>query len=352
MPFTGGATPSPERYGGGEGNTNVPLLQRVYESIAAGRGSAYDQVWPPATAVAAENMALARAIALDLHGGNQRLANQFNPLKSTVGGWSGSANTGLLPSATTGGLLPRWETILGTPPNYGDTEPVRRARVAAAFARLGVTNGVQAVIDQISLALGPLYGGLLTFTPPCQSFSPHVATIWWPAISGAAAAVTAYSSGLATITGLANVPSSAVGFNLTLGNANNITDNDGLFLIHDWVSSSSVKIANPTATSPDYGVGGSSGAPTITWSITNPSAPFTSTICQLDILALVPAGYYTVVGGQNVPNAAWYQAIIALNPVLDAMLPAWMTWQVYINNSGATIGFKLDEPNISLEAFS
>jgi enoyl-CoA hydratase/carnithine racemase len=65
LPFTGGATPSPERYGGGEGNSNVPLLQRVYESIAAGRGSAYDQVWPPSTAVGAENMALARAIAVN-----------------------------------------------------------------------------------------------------------------------------------------------------------------------------------------------------------------------------------------------------------------------------------------------
>ena len=346
MPFTGGATPSPERYGGGEGNSNVPLLQRVYESIAAGRGSAYDQVWPPSTAVGAENMALARAIALDLHGGNQRLANQFNPLKSTVGGWSGSASTGLLPGASSGGLLPRWEAILGTPPNYGDPEPVRRARVAAAFARLGVSNGVQAVVDQVNLALGPLYGGITTFTPAN-------AKAWWPAVSGSAGALAGTSSSIITITGLTNVPSSAVGFNIVLGNANS-AGNDGTLLIHDWVSSSSVLVANPSGVSgwTDYGIGGTMGSPTITWSIINPSAPFTSTVCQLDILALVPAGYYTVVGGQHVPNAAWYAAISALNPVLDAMLPAWMTWQVYINNSGAALGFKLDEPNIGLEAFS
>lgn len=344
MPFTGGANPSPERYGGGEGNSNVPLVQRVYESIAAGRGSAYDQAWPPATAVAAENMALARAIALDLHGGNQRLANQFNPLKSTAGGWSGSANTGLLASATTGGLLPRWEAILGTPPNYGDPEPVRRARVAAAFARLGVTNGVQAVVDQINLALGPLYGGLTTFTP-------STATSWWPGVGGSAAAVTGLSGGLATISGLVGVPSSALGRNLVLGNANS-AGNDGTFPVHDWISATSVKVANQNAVSTDYGIGGSAPSPTITWSVPNPSAPFMSTICQIDILATVPAGYYTVVGGQNVPNAAWYAAVGALNPVLDAMLPAWVTWQVYINNSGAALGFKLDEPNIGLEAFS
>jgi hypothetical protein len=345
MPFTGGAVPSPERYGGGENNTNVPVLQRVYESIAAARGSAYDQVWPPATAVAAENFALARAIALDLHGGNKRLANQFNPLKSTVGGWSGSANTGLLASATSGGLLPRWEAILGTPPNYGDTEPVRRARVAAAFARLGVANGVQAVVDQINLALGPLYGGLTTFTPSNS-------TSWWPGLSGNTAGVTLPGTGgLATVTGLVGLPSAVVGQLLTLGNTSS-AGNAGTFPIHDYVGPTEVKVANPNYVEPDYGVGGSPGASTMTWAVSNPKAPFMSTVQRLDILALLPAGYYTLVefGSQKAPNSAWYQAVGALNPVLDAMLPAWVTWCVYINNTAGVLGIKVGEPAIGIEA--
>jgi len=333
MPFTGGATPSPERYGGGENNTDVPALQRVYESIAGARGSAYDQSWPPSTAVGAENFALARAITFDLHGGNIRLANEFNPGK-----------------ATARGLLPRWEAILGTPPLPGDTEPVRRARVAAAFARVGASNGIQAVVDQIQVALGTsLYGGLTTFAPPDSAI--------WPGLSGSIfagnpASIVAFSNNLANVTGLVNVPSNVGGASLVLGNCAN-AGNDGTFLIHDWVFSSSVKVANPSGVAPDYGIGGTSGAPTITWSVLDPSAPWTSMVNQIDILANIPTGYYTLNGsGQKVPNAKWYAAVAALNPILDAMLPAWMSWQVYVNNSGGTSGFLLDEPDLDLEIFS
>lgn len=327
MPFTGGATPSPERYGGGTNNTNVPAIQRVYESLASARGTAYDQCWPPASAVAAENMAMARAITFDLHGGNRRLANEFNPGRSTVGG-----------------LLPRWEKILGTPPLPGDPQPVRQARVAAAFARLGVGNGISAVVQQVQAALGPLYGGITNFTPPDSAL--------WPGLSGSAASVTAFSSNLATIAGLANVGSNVGGQLITLGNATN-AGNDGTLLIHDWVSSSSVKVANPSGVSTDFGIGGTSLAPTITWSISNPLVPWTSMVSQVDILALLPLGYYTLNGsGQKVPNSAWWSAVGMLNPILDAMLPAWMTWQVYINGSGGVMGFVLDDPsNLDVEVF-
>lgn len=266
-------------------------------------------------------MALARAITYDLHGGNRRLANEFNPGMATVGG-----------------LLPRWEAILGTPHLYGDTQAVRQARVAAAFGRLGVSNGIQAVVDQVSAALGPLYGGITNFSPPDSAL--------WPGLSGSAASVSSVSGSLATITGLSNVASNAAGQQLTLSNANN-AGNNGSFLIHNWISTSSVQIATQTAVAPDSGIGG-----VLNWAVVNPQIPWTSMICQMDILALVPNGYYTTISGQNVPNAAWWARVSTLTPILDAMLPAWMTWQVYINNSGGVMGFKLDDPsNLDVEVF-
>jgi hypothetical protein len=326
MPFTGGATPSPERTGGGENNTNVPALQRVYESLAGQRGTAYDQAWPPATAVAAENMALARAITFDLHGGNTRLANEFNPSKATVGG-----------------LLPRWEAILGTPPLPGDSQPVRQARVASAFARLGVSNSIQPVVDQVSLALGPLYGGITNFSPPDSSL--------WPGLNGTAAEITAFSSSLATVAGLVNIPNGAGGLTITLSNCATAANN-GSWPIHDWVSTSSVKAANQNGVATDYGVGGSSGSPTIVWSVSGPNTPWTSGVSRIDILALLPTGYYTLNGSsQKVPNAAWWAAVAMLNPILDAMLPAWMVWQVYTNDSAGAMGFLLDEPDMDCEVF-
>jgi hypothetical protein len=144
MPFSGGYSPSPERYGGGEGNSKEPLLQRVFESIAAQRGSAYDQTL--STPVGVENMAYARAITFDGYGCNTRLANNFLPAKM---------------SAT----LSRWEAIFNVPPQPGDTEPTRRARVAAAFALVGQANSHQPVADAVIAALGPLFVSFVYQSP-------------------------------------------------------------------------------------------------------------------------------------------------------------------------------------------
>lgn len=152
MPFTGGFSPGPERYGGGDGNGSAPLLQRVFESIAAQRGDAYDQTVN--TAVGVENMALARALTFDGYGANTRLANQFLPSKMTADG-----------------LLPRWEVILNVPPLPGDTEPVRRARVAAALARIGQPNTHQPIVDALTSALGELFSGTIQYDTPDNAVS-------------------------------------------------------------------------------------------------------------------------------------------------------------------------------------
>lgn len=157
MPFTGGGSPGPERYGGGENNTDVPRLQRIYESLCAQHGSAYAQDWPPATPFGIEQMAYARAICFDLYGAAERMANQTNPQKMTADG-----------------LLPRWEKIFSVPAAPGDAEPTRRARVANAFGRLGSPNTHQPIVDVLSAALGPLFGGVILYT------SPNSAVTWWP----------------------------------------------------------------------------------------------------------------------------------------------------------------------------
>jgi hypothetical protein len=336
VPFTGGAAPSPERYGAGEGNSNVPLVQRVYESVAAARGSAYDQTWPPATAVGAENIAFARALALDGYGGNQRLANNFQPGRMT----------------SIGGLLSRWEKIFDVPPLPGDNDVVRNARVQAAWAKLGLSNATQPVVDAISAALGPVYGGVTYFTPS------NDAAIW-PGLAGSSALILNATETLADVGGLVGIPSGAAGGWIELGNAAN-AGNNGCFPIHGWVDSVEVVCLIPSPTAPDYGVGGTIGSPTITWTIGNHFQPaagtvaarvygWTSYINQINILALLPSGYYSTVGGFRVPNAKWYAALSACNSFLDSVLPAWMTWCVYLLNSTSATGFLLDEPNLDFE---
>lgn len=169
MPATGGYSPGPEKYGGGYGNTDVPILQRVFEAIASQRGSAYDQTIN--SVVGVENMAIARAITFDGWGANLRLANQFLPSKMTADG-----------------LLPRWEKIFNTPTLPGDTEPVRRARVAAAFARLGQPNTHQPVVDALTSALGTIFTGTIVYQ------GPNTANVLWPGASNNTSTVPWYST--------------------------------------------------------------------------------------------------------------------------------------------------------------
>jgi hypothetical protein len=170
MPFSGGASPSPERYGGPDAPGGEPRLQRVYRSLCAQHGSAYAQDWPPSTPFGIEMAAYARAITFDLFGASERMANQFIPSKMTADG-----------------LLSRWELIFNTPPLPGDTEPVRRARVAAAFARLGTPNSHQPIVDALTAALGALFTGNILYS------SPNTALKYWPGTANNTATLPWYS---------------------------------------------------------------------------------------------------------------------------------------------------------------
>lgn len=148
---TGGFAPGPSRTGGA-----YPLTRRILESLAAGRGSAWNP--EPGTAVYVENLAYARAIAWDLYEAGARLANNFTP--------SGASEQG---------LLGRWETIFNLHPLDTDTEGARQARLAGAWANLATQNRPQDLVDALSGALGPVFVGV---TPPP---APADAVVWWPA---------------------------------------------------------------------------------------------------------------------------------------------------------------------------
>lgn len=334
MPFTGGWSPSPQRTGGGDGGSGATLLQRVFESLATARGDSFDQTLT--SIVGAENMAYARAIALDLYGGNQRLSNQFNPATMTADG-----------------LLPRWEAILGVPPNFGDTEPIRRARVAAGFARFVQPNSVQAIVDACIAALGPIFVSLTTFDlTNCLR--------WWPSRTGGTDAtqnlygpcqISSVSGTLATIvvSGTSDIPDASAGAQITLSNCATASNN-GTFLVHSWVSNSSVVAAIPGTPVTDVGVGGTGGAPTIHWAIFNPLTPWMSTIAHVDVhVTKAVTGYQNADGS---PNSRFFTSVGTLRYMLDELLPSWVTFDWWLSASNGAQTFLLDERNLDLEVFA
>ena len=130
---TGGFYPGPSRTGGA-----YPLTQRVLESLEGGRGSAWST--QPGTSVYVENLAMARAIAFDVYEAAMRQSNQFTP-------WG----------ATVDGLLPRWEVIFGLRPLPSDTQTVRQARLAGAWANMVQTNRLQQLSDDLASACGEAF---------------------------------------------------------------------------------------------------------------------------------------------------------------------------------------------------
>ncbi len=88
--------------------------------------------------------------------------------------------------------------------------------------------------------------------------------ILWSALGGAAAAITAFDGSNATVTGLTGMTPDLVGTYLNLSNTAN-SNNSGLFTITTYLSATSVQVSNSSAVSPDYGIGGTVGAPTIAW---------------------------------------------------------------------------------------
>lgn len=329
MPFSGGWSPNPERYGGGDGGGSEPLVKRIYESLSAQRGSAYTA--NPNSIVGVEMMAYARSIAYDGWGVNARLANSFIPSRMTA--------------AT--GMLQRWEAIFAVPPLPGDTEPIRRARVAAAWAKLGVSNAIQPVIDALQAAIGPIYVGIVHQN-----------------IANAVSFTNGISSVVATGTAPPGVTFSGVPLDnfqiqldITTGGgvgaaAFKLSDDGGLtFPVTGAIAAPSVHL---TVGAVDTGI--SANFPAGSYATDNvykvtvlPSQLWTSTLAHVEVqVTYGAAGYHNVDG---TPNAAFYALAAEIGPILDEMLPAWATYSWFVASSHGSIGFFLDEKNLDLEAF-
>jgi hypothetical protein len=325
LPFTGGWSPNPERYGAGEGGNGVTLLQRVFESLASQRGDAYDQTLD--SAVGVENMAYARAITFEGWGANERVARACNPAGASL--------------AT--GTLQRWERILGKPPLPGDSERVRRARIVAAWGRIGDPNSIQPMIDALQSALGPVYVGvvhqtLATASSYINGISPVVATGTAP-------------PGLI----LTGTPARSIRLQVNITFAGPI--GTSLFSYSIDGGGTVAGFAIPTGAAVPLGSTGliasfqpgAYATDNVYTASTAPGIPWTSSIAHIDVqVTYAPAGYHNPDGS---PNAQFYQAVAIIAPVLDELLPIWSTFDYFINSSNGVQEFRLDERDLDLEAF-
>jgi len=121
------------------GQNSESPFEQILESLNYARGTAYAAYDPTITdtAVYVENYAIAKAIN-DLWETNQRLANQFDPLRM-------------------GAFLERWEAILGISVNPNDTIDQRKAVVGAKMALLANAPIHQAVADLCQAYLGDMF---------------------------------------------------------------------------------------------------------------------------------------------------------------------------------------------------
>ena len=170
---TGGFYPGLSRTGGA-----YPLSRRVLESLQGGRGSAWSAA--AGTAVYIENLVTARIVAFYLYEQSQRMANQFTP-------WG----------ATSQGTLSRWERIFGLLVGPNDTDQVRQARLAGAWASISTKNRPADLAALLSSAMG------LAFVAITPAPAPANANVWWPA--GATADLPSAHTATATIPWYSNV---------------------------------------------------------------------------------------------------------------------------------------------------
>ena len=329
MPTTGGWAPNPERYGAGEGNSNAPLLQRVFESIASQRGSAYDQT--TATLVGIENMAYARAITFDGWGVNQRLVNSYFP--ATMSAKSG--------------MLQRWERIFGLHVLPTDTELSRRARVAIAWAQIGQPNTLQPILDALFIALGPVLVGATHST--YQGSVNYINGVSQTTVTGANASL----EPTVTISGTPAGPYQFVLPIQTGGPRGTSTFkwsvNGGLTFVATGVATAASVTLGTTGMVAKFSTGTYYNTDSFL-AFTAPGIPWLSSLATIQIVVTqAPNGYHNADGS---PNQYFYAAVNSINTLLDSVLPAWVAWDWYINNSSGHLGFKFDEPNLDLEAFA
>lgn len=401
MPYVGGWA-VPERYGSGEGSSDAPLLSRIFESLAAQRGDSYDQTTQ--SIVGIENMAVARALTFDGWGANQRLVNGFFPSTMT----------------SASGMLPRWERIFSLLAAPGDSEPLRRSRVAAKWAAIGQPNTQQPISDALTAALGPTFvaithrtlqkansfvggitqpvpGGAHASTAPVVTLTGTPLGIYqiqiqittngvvggaafeWSTNSGLswnATGVTVAASVVLTGTGLTALFSAGsydtqmsygglarpgiqwasslahLGVQLnqllpgyystTQPLIGNVSNSAGLIKVTTASPNTLVNATKHTL----YGVTGTTEA-NGTWTITVIDSSNFTLNASAFVHAYVSGG---ILDAQ--PTAAFYGVAASVNTILDPTVPAWTTFDWFVNSSHGVAEFRLNEPNLDLEILS
>lgn len=138
MPGYGGLGPYPRVCGGGPNR-----LESILQSLNAGQGTAYDVT--QSSKVYARNMATARGLDA-AWATNQRLTNQWDPVKMTT-------------------LLSRQEGVYGMRPAATDLAVTRRANLALKFAAQGRNPTLDVVEDEIIRVLGTVFVAYETISP-------------------------------------------------------------------------------------------------------------------------------------------------------------------------------------------
>lgn len=291
-------------------------MKRIVESVQNTRGPAYTTALNSVAGV--EAIAIARAIDRDGYGAMDRLSCDFDPNRMQF-------------------MLSRWEAIFGIVPSPTDTFGTRRIRIIARWAMIGQPNMLSAVKAALQVLLGSVFVNIATQTP-------SQALQWWPGNEGLGA-ITGLLGSIVTFT-VATGPSPQTawyGQTITIANASNAANNGAFTIVGATFSPPQAGWSNASAVSPDYGVGGNAGSPTISWSVSQPAnVPWMSNVMHLDIQVTQPPTYTT---------SQFYSAIGLIFPFLDLFMPSYVTWdwwQASPQNPG-NMGFYADEPNLDVE---
>lgn len=157
--------------------------------------------------------------------------------------------------ASTESLDPAHQTVIHiTNPTTGAFVKVFQKVIQATL-----TGGTQGVVTPTSIVIpASLIGGTTGF----GSVVGNLVSLQYTSLAntnyGAAGTITAVANGQATVGGLANMNTYAVGDPLTISGSANPTNN-GTFFITSFISATSVTIANTFAVSPDAGLTWSQG---------------------------------------------------------------------------------------------
>ena len=281
----------------------TPRVKQIQDGLADARGTAYDT--SAGTTVWIDDHASARAVA-GIWDANELLANQANPSKLTI-------------------ALARWEKILSLPVDLALSEKARRDRALAVVSRTGATPNYQEVVDRLNILFAPV-----TFSIVHSSSGGSGVVTSWP--GGWYIQSSGGSPPPVTLTGQ---PSSNLTISIAITGAGTLG-----VATFSWTDGTTTATGVMTATNAVLGATGLTAhfpAGTYGTSQSYQSNPVTvgfySAVSKLTIVTVKPSW---------MTYAQYYQKTTGIFPLLDAFLPAWVTFDVVLDGPNGA-GIYLDE---------